>query len=71
MTIRYETMDDGMHIHNSGSFVLYSDYLLEQKRIESIKKDVNKAIKLLASPKMEWDQAMRILFKIVGREYQF
>jgi hypothetical protein len=29
MTIRYETMDDGMHIHNSGSFVLYSDYLFE------------------------------------------
>ena len=49
-----------------------SGYLQACKvRQEEIEKDINEIITLLVAPEMKWDQAMRILFKLVGREYPF
>ncbi len=36
-----------------------------------LREEIEKAIALLAAPDMKWDQAMRILFKLVGKEYPF
>ena len=35
------------------------------------KKQIEKVIKLLAHPSMKWDEAMTILFKLIGRKYPF
>ena len=58
---------------NQGSYFYYVEGYLQacHKRQVEIEKEINEAIAFLAAPEMKWDQAMRILFKIVGREYPF
>ncbi len=38
--IRYESMDDGMHIHFGGNFILYSVHITEVTRLQEENKDL-------------------------------